>query len=204
MVHGPNIEVPIEIDLARDNKGALAGTFAQPNQGVKGFPLSTVSVEGRSVRFVVKAGEAPSKFDGVLSGDGASIAGDVAMGEYALTFSLKRTGDARITPAPRNAPISTELEGTWTGALEIGDRRMRLTVKMANQTDGTAAGTVVSADGSGIDIPIGIVEKGANVTIDVPSVGAVFAGVRDAEATQLSGTWTQGASTLPLTLHRAR
>jgi hypothetical protein len=203
-VQGPNVEMPIEVDLVKNGNGQFAGTFGQPKQGVKGLPLASVSVNARSVRFLVKGGEAPSMFDGVLSADGASIAGDVTIADYTLTFTVKRTGEARLTPAPRNARISKELEGTWNGALELGDRRMRLTVKMANQADGTATGTIVSADGSGVEIPIGIVENAANVTIDVVSVGASFAGVRNAESTELVGTWTQGSSTLPLTLHRSK
>lgn len=66
----PNMAVKIEIDLAKNSKGELAGTFGQPAQGVKGLPLATVAVEGRSVRFVVKGGPDVSTFAGVLSDDG--------------------------------------------------------------------------------------------------------------------------------------
>ena len=204
MVVGPNVQVEVEIDLARNAKGEFAGTFNQPQQGIKGLPLATVAVDGRSVRFVVKGGETPSKFDGMLSEEGTSLAGDVTIDAYALTFTLKRTGDAQISTPPKNAPISKELEGTWSGALALGDRQMRLVVKMANRSDGTATGTIVSPDGSGVEIPIGIVEKARNVTIEVAPVGASFAGVKNADGTELVGTWTQRSSQLPLTLHRAK
>ena len=61
----------------------------------------------------------------------------------------------------------------------------------------------MSPDGSGVEIPIGITQKAAAVTIDVVSVGASFAAVLNAEGTELSGTWTQGAMGVPLTLRRA-
>jgi len=35
----------VEIDLARNGQGEIAGTFGQPEQQVKGLPLSTVAVE---------------------------------------------------------------------------------------------------------------------------------------------------------------
>src|SRR5712691_8576878 len=75
-VHVPDQEMKIEIDLAKNNKGDLAGTFGQPAQGVKGLPLSTVAAESRSVRFVVKGGPEAATFEGMLSADGKSMSGD--------------------------------------------------------------------------------------------------------------------------------
>ena len=43
----PSMPVNVEIDLAKNSKGELAGTFSQPADGVKGLPLSTVAVENR-------------------------------------------------------------------------------------------------------------------------------------------------------------
>lgn len=200
----PNMVIKVEIDLAKNAKGELAGTFGQPDQRVKGLPLSTVAVESRSIRFVVKGGAQPATFTGTLAPDGQSIAGDAAQGGYSIPFTLTRTGDAKIAAAPKNAAIGKELEGTWQGALDVNGAQMRLVVKMANQPDGTAAGTVVSPDGSNVEIPIGITQKAANVTIDVVSVGGSFVGVLSGDGTELAGTWTQGPSSLPLTLHLAK
>ena len=44
-------EVAIEIDLASNAGGKLAGTFGQPAQNVKGLPLSSVSLKGKAVSF---------------------------------------------------------------------------------------------------------------------------------------------------------
>lgn len=202
-VETPNFGVEIEIDLAKNSKGDLAGTFGQPEQGVKGLPLSTVAVEGRSVRFVVKADAEPATLEGVLSADGKSISGDLAQAGYTLPFSLTRTGDARIAPAPKSPPIGKELEGTWNGTLDTGSRQFRLILRMANQPDGTAMGTIVSADGSGIEVPLAMTQKASRVAIDVPSVGASYAGLLNAAGTELAGTWTQGKPDLPLTFRRA-
>ena len=200
----PNVEVRIEIDLAKNGKGDFAGTFGQPAQGVKGLPLSTVAVEGRSVRFVVKGGAQAATFEGTLSADGKSISGEAAQGGYSIPFSLTRTGNARIAPAPKSPPIGKELEGTWNGALDVNGGQMRLIVRMANQPDGTATGTIVSQDGSGVEIPIAMTQKASSLTIDVTSVGASYVGVLNASGTELVGTWTQGSSTLPLTLRLAK
>jgi len=199
----PSMPVNVEIDLAKNSKGELAGTFSQPADGVKGLPLSTVAVENRSVRFVVKGGPEPATFEGALSADGHSLTGSIAQAGASLPLTLTRTGDARIAPAPKNAAIGKELEGTWNGALDLGGRQMRITLKMSNQPDGTATGTIVSADGSGVEIPIGMTQKASTLTIDVASVGASYVGVLNEAGTELSGTWTQGPGSLPLTFKRA-
>ena len=80
---------------------------------------------------------------------------------------------------------------------------MRLVLKMANQPDGTATGTIVSLDGSGVEIPIAMTQKASSLTVDVASVGATFAGVLNTAGTELAGTWTQGPSAFALTLKRA-
>jgi len=203
VVKVPEKEMKIEIDLAKNGQGNLAGTFGQPTQGVKGLPLSAVAVEDRSVRFVVKGDAEPSTFTGELSADGKSISGNVVLTGYTIPFSLTRNGDARIVPVPKNPPIGKELEGVWNGTLESGEKKLRLILKMANQPGGTAAGTIVSPDGSGVEIPVAIKQQASNLTIDVPSVGISYTAVLNAAGTELAGTWKQAGGAQPLTLHRA-
>ncbi len=201
-IHAPNIDVVIGIDLAADSKGQITGTFAQPSEGIKGLPLSEVAVNGQSIRLLLKPGTGGGTFNGTLSADGKTIAGDFVMAEggYAVPFSLTRTGASSIMPAPKSPPIAKELEGSWHGTLEAGGRQMRMVVKMANQPDGTATGTVVSVDGTGVEIPIAIAQKGSAVALDVATVGASYSGVLNAALTEMTGTWTQRGMALPLTL----
>src|SRR5688500_13614622 len=58
-----DMDLNIEIDFAKNSKGEFAGTFGQPMQAVKGLPLSTVVVDGRTVRFVLKGGAGVSTFE---------------------------------------------------------------------------------------------------------------------------------------------
>ena len=80
-------------------------------------------------------------------------------GGYTVPFNLERTGDAKIEPAPRSAAIGKELEGTWNGALEFDGKKERIVLKMANQPDGTAAGTILDLDGTNVEIPIAMTQK---------------------------------------------
>lgn len=199
----PNAPLVIEIDITRDATGALAATFAEPSANVKGFPFSKVEIVGRTLTMVLKAGEQPSTFTGTLSDDGKGISGDAEQAGQKTTFTLTRAGEARVAAQPKSARISKAIEGTWYGALELAGKTMRLVLTLTNQPDGTASGTVMSPDGSGIPIPIGIKETGAEIAIDVPSVNASFAGTIKSTQPELTGTWTQSSMTLPLTFRRS-
>ena len=192
-----------EVDVTRNAKGELSATFAQPSAGLKGFPFSKVELDGRTLRLLLKAGAHPSSFVGTMSEDRKTIAGDVEQADQKTTFTLTRTGEAKVAALPKNGRISTFLEGTWKGALDIDGKQVRVILTFANLPDGTATGTVASPDGSGIEIPVGIKETESAITIDVATVGAAFQGVINAEKTELAGKWTQSGATLPLTLRRA-
>ena len=203
-IHAPNMEVAIGIDLATNSQGQLTGTFAQPSDGIKGLPLSEVTVNAQSIRLLLKAGTGGGTFNGTVSVDGKTITGDFVMAEggHVLPFSLTRTGPARIAPAPKSPPIAKELEGRWNGVLDTGGRQLRIIVKMANQPDGTAVGTVLSVDGTGVEIPIAIAQNGSALALEVATVGASYSGVVNAAVTEITGTWTQRGVALPLTLRR--
>jgi hypothetical protein len=198
----PNAPLIIEVDVTRGASGELAATFAEPSAGVKGFPFSNVELAGRTLRLVLKASAETSTFTGTLSEDGKTISGDAEQAGLKTTFTLSRAGEAQVVAAPKSARISKELEGTWSGALDLDGRQMRLILTMENRPDGTAVGTVKSPDGSGIEIPVGIKETATAIAIDVPSVGASFEGILNAAKSELTGKWSQNGATLPLTLHR--
>jgi hypothetical protein len=202
-IQAPNMEVKIEIDLSKDSKGELAGSFGQLAQNLKGLPLANVAVDGRSVGFQIR-GSAPGErvFKGTLSADGRSMAGDFTQAGFTIPFNLTRSGDARIETPARNAAISKELEGSWNGTLDVNGVQKRLVLTLSNQADGTSAGSFVNVD-EGLEIPITtIVQKASSVTLDVKAVGGSYSGALNPEGTELVGTLTQGPLALPVTFRR--
>jgi hypothetical protein len=201
VVQVPDQPLGIEVDIFRKPSGELAGTFAQPSQGIKALPLSAVSAQARDVRFIVKGSGQPSTFAGTLTSDGQTLKGDVTLGEYVIPFELSRVGEARIAAAPKSPRIATALEGTWNGAINPS---LRVIVTLANLPDGTATGTIASPDGAGVAMPIAITQDGANVRLEVDAVGGVFEAKLDAPAATLAGTWRQAGAALPLTLTKSQ
>src|SRR5262245_21822310 len=79
----PSGEVLVEVDLALDASGKLVGTFSNPGDQIKGYPLASVKIDGSSVRFEIRTvGSAPQTFDGTLAADGRSLAGDFLLDVY--------------------------------------------------------------------------------------------------------------------------
>lgn len=200
-IQAPNQSVAFEVDLGKNARGELIGTFSNPAQGEKGLPLATVAVAGREVRFAIRATSGGGMFHATLRDDGRAMAGDftLARGSQAVPFQLTRAGDARFTPPPRSPPISKRLEGRWTGTLTADGKHLTIGLAMANQPDGAATGTVSS---DGLQLPIAITETGAHLRIEVPSVSSSFVGELDAAGTRLVGTWSQRSLSLPLTFAR--
>jgi hypothetical protein len=98
-IQAPNRSVAFEVDLGKNARGELIGTFGSPAQGEKGLPLATVAVAGREVRFAFHATSGGGAFHATLRNDGRAMAGDFtpAHGGQAVPFQLTRTGDARFT-----------------------------------------------------------------------------------------------------------
>jgi hypothetical protein len=198
----PAMEVPIEVDVDTNAKGDLFGTFSQPAQKVRGLPLTSAAIDGRTVTFVLRSG---SKFSGTLDAEGKTISGDLASVTIGSTVPvvLTRTGEARFDPLPKNAAVTKQMEGTWTGTIEV-DSGYRVKLTIANQPDGTSTATLVSIDEGGLEMPVGITQNGSTLIVDIKMLTASFSGVLNAAGTELVGTYktAQGADA-PLTLRRA-
>ena len=94
-------------------------------------------------------------------------------------------------------------EGTWQGTLDVG-QQLRLEFTISKKADGTYSGSVNSID-QGSVIPIDVITvNGDSVKIELKSVGAVFDGKLNADATELTGQFSQGGAVLPLTFKRAQ
>ena len=198
----PGQELKVEVDLA--NAGdTWDGRITIPAQKLKAFPLSSIAVQGGTVTFAMKGIPGDPRFKGTLSNDSKTLSGDFTQGGGVIPFALTRTGEARIDPLPKSTPISKELEGSWEGALEVGGKTLRLVLKLSNQPDGAAAGTLVSLDQGGVEIPVSaVIQSGAQLRVLLPVIAGQYEG--EFKDGQLRGTWTQGPNTRPLVFTRSK
>ena len=198
----PGQELKIEIDL-QNSADKWEGTIAIPAQNLKGFPLSGISVKADSISFAMKGVPGDPVFKGTLSKDSKTISGDFSQGGGTIPFAVTRTGDAKIDPVPKSTRVTKDLEGSWEGSLDVDGKILRLILKLANQPNGTATGTLVSVDQGGAEIPVAaVVQTGTQLKVLVPVIVGSYEG--ELKDGVLTGKWTQGPRTWPLVFKRAK
>ena len=95
-----------------------------------------------------------------------------------------------------------DFEGSWQGTLEAGGQKLRLVVTVTKSDASVYAGKLDSLD-QGATIAIDtIAVNGDAVRWEIKSPAIVFEGVLNKERTEVTGKFTQGGQSLPLTFTR--
>jgi hypothetical protein len=189
----PSGELPFEVDIAVDERGALVGTFTNPSEQLVGYPLSKVSVDGSKVTIEINTGGDSNgqRFVGDLSADGQTLSGELLVSVYGLPFSFRRTGEPEIAVPPTSPTIDAALAKDWQATLAIGASSLPVRLSMRNNADGTASGSWAS--GSGVATPLRIAHEGGMVTLTSTVAPASFVGALSADGNEIAGTLTSGA-----------
>ena len=197
-VQGKDLKIDVDL-VAKADKWEGAAGF--PDMNAKGLVLSGITVKGEAISFGIKGVPGDPTFTGTLSTDSKTLAGDFTQGPVTGTFTLAWKGEPKLEAPPKNAALTKDFEGAWEGSLEVNGVTLRLNLKLANQ-DGGATGTLISVDQGGAEIPLNsIIQTDAHLKFTVPGVGGAYEG--DLKDGQLTGMWTQGPGSLPLSFKRA-
>lgn len=199
----PGGEISFQVDLSKNASNKLTATYSRPAEHLMGLPMTNVTLDGRTIAFELPV-DGGIKFQGIFYEDGKTIAGDVTAAIGTAPFNLTWTGDAHVAALPRNERVSKELEGTWNGTLSIQGKNLRLVLRMSNQPDGTAAASITSLDQGGIELPLALTHKAGTLTLNTPAIGGDFFAGSLTAAGELTGTFSQGPATAPLTFVRAQ
>jgi len=198
----PDREMKVAIDVAKDDKGGWMGTFAQPEQNVKGVPLSAIKVDDKKLKFKIGGGDQAPDIDCDQDGAALKCTASNAMGSVPASF--KRTGDAQIEKPKVSSAVSKALEGDWEGTLTTPNGDIPVVVHFKNQPDNTVKGSMDSPSQGAKDLPLAeIAQKADAVEFGLPMVGGSYKGTLNKEGTQVDGNWSQGGGTLPLTLKKS-
>ena len=197
----PGQELAVIVDVARQENGTWIGAISIPSQGVKGFALSPMNVDGNTVTFGMKGIPGDPTFKGTITHDPRRIAGDFTQGGATMPFTLAWKGEPKIEAPPKSSPISKELEGPWEGTLNVQGNTLRLVLDLITEA-GSSRATLTSLDQNGAKIPVAqVVQTGTKITLLVSAIGASYEGVVTSGA--IEGTWSQNGLKLPLVFKRA-
>jgi len=127
-------DVAFQVDFAKNPAGGFIGSISIPGQRLKGLPLTKIDLDGRTITFGARSDQL---MIATISPDNASMTGDFSSSAFTGAFVLTRAGGPQVASAPRSAAIGKELEGRWTGVLDV-DGGLHLVLTLANQADGTS------------------------------------------------------------------
>lgn len=134
-----NLKLNIEV-VFRAEANEITGTIDIPQQGAKGVPLRSVTLNGSAVRFELAPPVGPvAVFDGTLKGD--RIEGTFTQGPGTGTFTLTRRGDV---PQVKAEPPPYIVE-----PLDVMNGDIKLAGTLTRPKGSGAASAVVLVTGSG-------------------------------------------------------
>ncbi len=201
----PSTRLGIRVDLERAAAGVWSGTIDIPVQGLRGFQLGAVVVEGGSVQFGMPGIPGEPQFRGACDPEHRRITGQFTQGGRTSPFALERRPKkptAGETPA-RGVP-GRGLIGHWQGSLKPAPViELRLALEITNAASSKSGGVMVSIDQGGARIPLTeIGEEAGRVVLKARSVGGQFQGEFNEDGSEMVGEWTQSGRVLPLLFRR--
>jgi uncharacterized protein len=193
-------ELQLVLHLSKDPAGQWHAKLDSLNQAVYGIEASKVTREEDTLRFEV--GSVGAKFQGKIQPDRRSIRGLWEQGGTGLPLKLeKRTAGSAARAA---AGAVSKAEGTWQGAIEVANMRMRIEMHVSHDDKGRLLASLDSLDQGIHGIPAsGITEKEGELSFEIPAFAAEYRGTLSASKNELAGTWTQNESVEKLDFHRS-
>jgi hypothetical protein len=191
--------IRVSLDLDKNAKSEWIASMGLPAENMTGLVVQDVTVEGKSVKFVaVELMMTP--FDLTLGPEG-TLKGTTS-GPVAQPVEFKRTGEAKVELIPASPAVSQQLEGDWEGTIQTPGRPVLMVFHFKNQPDKTVMATFNTDDGAGL-LPLNDVRQtGQKVEVGMRIAHGRFEGTLNKEGTELSGQFTHGEITKPLTLRK--
>lgn len=203
----PNATLEMRIEITRQGDRAWGATIDMPAQGMRGYKLEPVTVEGAAVTLVIPGVPGEPKLVGKVAADGKSLSGDFQQGGQSFPFKLERK--------PKPAPVAEKppapgipgkgLVGYWIGKINPApgvELQLALDVTKAGPDSGEAV--LISLNQNNAQIPVSsLTEKDGAVRVEATRINANFAGKLNADGSEIAGTWEQVGRPTPLVFRRA-
>jgi hypothetical protein len=198
----PGREVRLVLDLAPDTGGRWTGSAILPDRGIKGAPLSDISVHESDVSATIPGVLGDPRIVARLAADG-TLEGELRQGGNTAPLALKRTGPPQVDLPRRSTPVPKELEGEWQGEMTVRGNPVRVKVTMSNRTgEGATAKMVITGRReTALDIDM-VTEQSGLLTLEVLAASLTIEGRFHKESGEIAGTYEQGPIEAGLVLHR--
>ena len=192
-------ELRLVLHITKAADGTLKGTLDSVDQGANGIPVTSISLQGSTLKFA--SDSIHGSYEGKVNEEATAIHGTWTQ-RTSLALDFQRVTDSAKTVARPAAP--SDIDGDWMGALDTGAIKLRLVFHITNTANGLTA-TLDSLDQNAKGIPVTTVTRnGPSLKMELKAIGGVFDGKINKDLTAIDGTWSQGGSSFPLALKRAK
>lgn len=189
-IKADEVELRVRLHITKDEKGALKAIFDIIDVGVRGLPVSAISLKDATLNFEVEA--ASASYEGKINADHTRIIGTWTKGGRSSPMEFTRM------PALQKTPRPSDIDGAWIGRL----RKIRLVLHIITYEDGMTA-EFDSPDQDAFGIPVTTITRdGAELKFEIKAIAGSYEGKINPELTTISGTWEQGGDSMPLVLKR--
>lgn len=189
---GVQLRLALHFTAAKD--GTLTATLDSLDQGAMGIPVTTVTLKDLKLGLVVDA--VHGTYEGTVNKDATEIDGTWSQGQP-LELNFKRAPVAAVKPA---AP--SDIDGSWTGMLDAGSAQLHIVFKIVNTGDGLTAQMQIPDQSPVWIAASSVTRNGSALTITLQGAGIVYEGKIGKDLGSIDGTFTQGASSIPLLLKK--
>jgi hypothetical protein len=198
----PARELKLIIDLAADGRGGWTGSAIVPGFGIKGAPLTDIVVKDSAVSFTLKGALGEPKITGLLADNGA-FTGEFEQAGNKARFTLQKTGPPQVDSPRRSTSVRHEMEGEWTGVMDLFGYPIHVALTLANQGGSAMAKFhIVGKRENTVKLDL-VIEENDNLALESPETGIVYEGRFRPAASEINGVYRQGPYEGPLILRRA-
>jgi pimeloyl-ACP methyl ester carboxylesterase len=194
-------ELQLVLHLSKDAQGEWHAKLDSLNQAVFGMDASQVTREEDTLRFEIAS--VGAKFQGKIQPDHRTIRGlwEQSGTGLPLKFEKRAAGPASRGVA---AKAVSKAEGTWQGAIEVTNMRMRLQMHVSHDDQGKLVASVDSLDQGIQGIPAAkVTETNGQLSFEIPAFQAEYHGTLSASKNEIAGEWAQNDSAEKLDFRRS-
>jgi uncharacterized protein len=193
-------ELQLVLHLSRDAQGQWHAKLDSLNQSVFGMEASSVTREEDTLRFEMAS--VGAQFEGKIQPDRRTMRGVWEQSGSGLPLKFEKRA---ASTGSRDAPATvSKAEGTWQGAIEVTNMRMRLQMHVSHDDKGKLLASVDSLDQGIQGIPASkVTEVSGELRFLIPAFQAEFHGTLSASRNEISGEWIQNDNQEKLNFHRS-
>jgi pimeloyl-ACP methyl ester carboxylesterase len=193
-------ELQLVLHLSQGAQGEWHAKLDSLNQAVYGMDASKVTRDEDTL--TVEIASVGAKFAGKLQPDRRTIRGVWEQGGAGLPLKFEKRAAGASRSAAANAV--SKAEGTWQGAIEVTNMRMRLQMHVSHDDQGKLLASLDSLDQGIQGIPASrVAEKNGELTFAIPAFQAEYRGTLSVSNNELSGDWAQNDTIEKLDFRRS-